>query len=94
MNQENKPMQYIFHQYASGYDIECRDKDHLIDTIRELTCGQCLNGGYPYVMDDTYVQGLDAEYNGKIYECRDLELLMSSDCACEFGYTDLLNPED
>lgn len=75
---------------SPGWEKVYTSKDELVDELRSHICGSCRkgqaiyigDGGVPIVYEDDAV--VDTEYDGKVYECRDINTLLGTACGMEF----------
>jgi hypothetical protein len=62
-----------------GWEKHFETMDELVTELRSHICGSCLSG------NSEFSEVVDTEYNGIIYECRDVGTLLSTSCGCEYG---------
>lgn len=74
-------MSAVLVKYSSpGWEQKYPTLHDAITALRTHICSDCRNGS-PGFLDDV----VDVEFDGRIYECRDKDVLLSTPCGCEFG---------
>lgn len=61
------------------WEKDFENEEDLVDELRKNICPVCLTGG-----EWDYGPVVDEEYNGRWYECRDVNTLLSTACGFEF----------
>lgn len=65
---------------SPGWDKQFKTPEEVITELRKHICSLCLLGD-----ESEWHPALDVEYNGVLYECRDLMALLGTPCGCEYG---------
>lgn len=85
---------YVLEKYSSpGWEKKFDNKDDLIKELRSHVCLTCRSGYYKYVdedgaevEEDNYSDTpVDVVHDGVLFECRDIGILLSTACGCEYG---------
>lgn len=76
---------------SPGWEKDFISKDEMIDELRDHICSSCLVGPSMYVGEngelvpiDEFDPIIDVEYKGEWFYCRDIGMLLSTACGCEF----------
>lgn len=85
--------QFTLIKYSSpGWEKTFGTNEELIAELRSHICHSCRFGEKEYYKEDEdlglYVDNdpvVDIEYNGIIYECKDIWTLLGTACGCEYG---------
>lgn len=85
--------QYKLIKYSSpGWWKVFNNNEDLVASLRSHICSDCLSGQNYYIDENGEFSEsefdepvIDIEYNGILYECKDIGTLLGTPCGCEFG---------